>query len=181
MLALLLQQHCSTPCSNPIVDIVNVDMQAIKGTVLMSAELEGMPRPKHAVCRSAPRALLCTALLCRFNAFQEQKVPGNWGKAPTGLRNDSSSREFGVITPGQVAYPCLKPLNSWVWCRVKPVVCGYCHQVLQSTHSCPTEAIVVQKSVLRGCSRHVLKSSPPEKLPEHLTPRHHGYASLLTG
>lgn len=44
--------------------------KAIKGTVLMSAELEGM-----------------------FNAFQEQKVPGNWGK---------------------VAYPCLKPLNSWV-------------------------------------------------------------------
>ncbi|CAJ1382663.1 unnamed protein product, partial [Effrenium voratum] len=44
--------------------------KAIKGTVLMSAELEGM-----------------------FNAFQEQKVPGNWGK---------------------VAYPCLKPLNAWV-------------------------------------------------------------------
>jgi len=44
--------------------------KAIKGTVLMSAELEGM-----------------------FNAFQEQKVPGNWAK---------------------VAYPCLKPLNSWV-------------------------------------------------------------------
>lgn len=44
--------------------------QAIKGIVLMSADMEGM-----------------------YNAFLEQKVPGNWTK---------------------IAYPCLKPLNSWV-------------------------------------------------------------------
>eukprot|EP00933_Yihiella_yeosuensis_P014688 TRINITY_DN13064_c0_g2_i1.p1 TRINITY_DN13064_c0_g2~~TRINITY_DN13064_c0_g2_i1.p1 ORF type:complete len:1259 (-),score=321.04 TRINITY_DN13064_c0_g2_i1:1184-4960(-) len=44
--------------------------KAIKGIVLMGADLEDM-----------------------YNAFLVQKVPGNWGK---------------------VAYPCLKPLNSWV-------------------------------------------------------------------
>eukprot|EP00413_Alexandrium_margalefii_P001587 CAMPEP_0204524464 /NCGR_PEP_ID=MMETSP0661-20131031/7391_1 /ASSEMBLY_ACC=CAM_ASM_000606 /TAXON_ID=109239 /ORGANISM="Alexandrium margalefi, Strain AMGDE01CS-322" /LENGTH=606 /DNA_ID=CAMNT_0051530221 /DNA_START=23 /DNA_END=1843 /DNA_ORIENTATION=- len=44
--------------------------KAIKGIVLMSADLEGM-----------------------YNSFLVQKVPNNWGK---------------------VAYPCLKPLNSWV-------------------------------------------------------------------
>jgi len=44
--------------------------KAIKGIVLMSADMEGM-----------------------YNSFLVQKVPGNWLK---------------------VAYPCLKPLNSWV-------------------------------------------------------------------
>jgi len=44
--------------------------KAIKGVVLMSADLEGM-----------------------YNSFLIQKVPNNWLK---------------------VAYPCLKPLNSWV-------------------------------------------------------------------
>lgn len=44
--------------------------KAIKGIVLMSADLEGM-----------------------YNSFLVQKVPSNWEK---------------------VAYPCLKPLNSWV-------------------------------------------------------------------
>jgi dynein heavy chain len=44
--------------------------KAIKGIVLMSADMEGM-----------------------YNAFLVQKVPGNWAK---------------------VAYPCMKPLNSWV-------------------------------------------------------------------
>jgi len=44
--------------------------KAIKGIVLMSADMEGM-----------------------YNAFLIQKVPNNWAK---------------------VAYPCLKPLNSWV-------------------------------------------------------------------
>jgi len=44
--------------------------KAIKGVVLMGADLEQM-----------------------YNSFLEQKVPGNWVK---------------------VAYPCLKPLNSWV-------------------------------------------------------------------
>eukprot|EP00929_Paragymnodinium_shiwhaense_P038463 TRINITY_DN20312_c0_g2_i5.p1 TRINITY_DN20312_c0_g2~~TRINITY_DN20312_c0_g2_i5.p1 ORF type:complete len:4212 (-),score=1387.32 TRINITY_DN20312_c0_g2_i5:193-12828(-) len=44
--------------------------KALKGIVLMGAELEGM-----------------------YNSFQIQKVPGNWIK---------------------IAYPCLKPLNSWM-------------------------------------------------------------------
>lgn len=44
--------------------------KAIKGIVLMSADMEGM-----------------------YNAFLVQKVPANWTK---------------------IAYPCLKPLNSWV-------------------------------------------------------------------
>lgn len=49
---------------------LSVLKQAIKGTVLMSGEMEGM-----------------------YNAFLVQKVPANWEK---------------------IAYPCLKPLNSWV-------------------------------------------------------------------
>lgn len=44
--------------------------KAIKGIVLMSADMEGM-----------------------YNSFLLQRVPGNWSK---------------------VAYPCMKPLNSWV-------------------------------------------------------------------
>jgi dynein heavy chain len=44
--------------------------KAIKGIVLMSADMEGM-----------------------YNAFLVQKVPPNWSK---------------------IAYPCMKPLNSWV-------------------------------------------------------------------
>jgi dynein heavy chain len=44
--------------------------KAIKGIVLMSADMEEM-----------------------YNAFLVQKVPGNWSK---------------------IAYPCMKPLNSWV-------------------------------------------------------------------
>ena len=85
------------------------------------------------VRRSAPHALLCSALICRFNAFQEQKVPGNWGKAPTGLRTDHWLPGVWVhFAPAQVAYPCLKPLNSWVLRQVRLVACGCCHEVLQS-------------------------------------------------